>query len=311
MKIKFLVSALLFLNIQVLLSQVKLDTVVAQQGDGIFSILRRSGIHPLKYYSDFLSLNKNRIKGSSELGIGMQYILPHAPDSFKNMGTFINVDENMETPLFDVELRKMKQRDSSLKNTVYYLVYPSARTLDKMSKSFNNFNNKLSKDLMERGARVYVLHKQNIHFSTSIKEVGSENTILNFGELTSIINKKYLQHNGSYQRVLFVRDSIVNDKAISITMHHYDKSLDGQRLADSFREIFKQNSLGRVKTNQGITTFRDKSSVYLAKNILPSITIMDINGKYEGINVGSEKYSLPQLITKGILKDHANLNFTD
>lgn len=311
MKIKFFIILFLLCSYSTLFSQIKLDTVVAEQGDGIFSILRRSGINPLKYYSDFLSLNKDQIKGSSELAIGIQYILPHAPDSFKNMGTFINVDKNMETPLFDVELGKLKQRDSSLKNTVYYLIYPSTRTLDEMSKSFNNFNMKLSKDLIERGARVYVLQKQNIHFSTNIKELDSKNNILNFGELTSIINKKYLKHKGSYQRVLFVRDSIVNKKTISITMHHYVKSLDGQKLADSFREIFKQNSIGRVKTNQGITTFKDKSSVYLAKNLLPSLTIMDINGKYDGINVRSEKYSLPQLITKGILQDHANLNFTD
>lgn len=311
MKIKSTFLLLILCCFTTLFSQSKLDTVIAQQGDGIFSILRRSGIDPAKYYADFLELNKEEIKGASELAVGVKYILPNASDSFKNMGTFINVDENEEVPLFDAELLKMKKRDSSLNNTVYYLIYPSSRIQDKKGKLVNNFNIKLSKDLMERGARVYVLQKKNILFTTNMKEVDDENSVTDFGNLTSIINKKYLSHNGSYQRVLLVRDSKLNEKGMSITMHHYDKSVDGQRLAGSFREIFKNNALGKVKTNQGISVFVDKPSVYLAKNLLPSLTIMDINGELGGISIRSGKYALPQLITKGILQDHANLNFTD
>jgi N-acetylmuramoyl-L-alanine amidase len=311
MKIKPLFLFIILCSCTALFSQTKLDTVVAQKGDGIFSILRKSGIHPVKYYVDFLDLNKDSIKGASELMVGRKYVLPNAPDSFKNMGTFIHVDEVGEVPLFDADLLKMKQRDSTLKNTVYYLIQTDNKTEDNQVQTQNEFTAKLSKDLMERGARVYVLQKSITTLDNNNEEGDAENAIADFGELTSIVNKKYLMHNGSYQRLLMIRDAKSNKKEISITMHHYDKNADGLRLAESFRDIFKKNAIGIIKTNQGIFPFTDQLSVYLAKNLLPSVTIMDINGSQEGISLRSGKFTLSELITKGILQDHTNLNFTD
>lgn len=291
-----------------LVAQSKLDTVVAQKGDGIFSILRKSGIHPVNYYVDFLELNKDAIKGASQLVVGRKYALPYAPDSFKHMGTLIHVDENEETPLFDADLANMKQRDSTLKKTVYYLMYTSVETLGNKKKALDDFTLTLSKDLMERGARVYVLEKANMPLPADSTADEIENPIADFGELTNIVNKKYLKHNGSYQRVLMIRDLKQRKKGISIAMHHYDKSADGQQLAVAFRELFKKNALGKVKTDQGISPFTDAPNVYLAKNLLPSLTIMDINGEPNGIPIRSGKSSLPQLVTKGILKDYATTN---
>ncbi len=311
MSIKSFFLYIILFSSTALFSQVKLDTVVAQKGDGIFSILRKSGIHPVKYYVDFLDLNKDAIKGASELLVGRKYILPYASDSFKNMGTYIQMDDAEEAPLFDADLVKMKQKDSTLKNTVYYLVYSDTKTEDNSLKALDGFAAKLSKDLMERGARVYVLQKSITTLDKKNEEGDAENAIANLGELTGIVNKKYLKHNGSYQRFLMIRDVRKDKKGISITMQHYDKSADGLRLAESFRDIFKKNAIGRIKTDQGISPFTDELNVYLAKNLLPSVTIMHINEEPDGITVRSGKSKLSELITKGILQDHANLNFTD
>lgn len=305
MKIVSLFCLAMLCSYTVVFGQTKLDTVIAQQGDGIFSILRKSGIHPVNYYVDFLELNKEAIKGASELVVGRQYILPDAPDSFKNMGTLLQVDENEESPLFEADLVQMKQRDSTLKNTVYYLFYKGAEPAGAKENGLAIFLLKLSKDLMERGARIYVLEQSNRPVSTDSTLTEVENEIANFGELTSTVNKKYLKHNGSYQRMLMIRDLKLKSKGVSITMHHYDKSEDGQRLAGAFRELFKKNALGSVKTDQGISPFTDAPNVYLAKNLLPSLTIMDINGEPNGIRLRSGKSELPQMITKGILQDHA------
>lgn len=306
MKIDPLFFLVILCGYSTLFGQVALDTVIAQKGDGIFSILRKSGIHPVEYYVDFLELNKDAIKGASELVVGREYILPHAPDSFKNMGTFINVDENEQLPLFDADLVNMKRRDSTLNNTVYHLIYHTAETEGKNNNVLDAFILTLSKDLMERGARVYVLQKNDMPLPNGTIDKDNENAIADFGELTSIVNKNYLKNNGSYQRVLMIRDSKLNKKGMSITMCHYEKSTEGQRLARSFREIFKKNALGEVKTGQGISPFTDKSNMYLSKNMLPSLTIIDVNGEDKGIRVRSEKSSLAQLITKGIVYDHAN-----
>ncbi len=310
MKINSLFYLVILYSCTTLFSQSKFDTVIAQKGDGVFSILRKSGIHPVKYYVDFLDLNKAKIKGVNELVVGKKYVLPNAPDSFKNMGTYVHLDDAAEAPIFDADLVKMKQKDSTLKNTVYYFFHPENKTQDNEVRILDDFTRKLSKDLMERGARVYVLQKSNVPLYADNKKDGFENSITELGDFTSIVNKKYLKHNGSYQRVLMIRDAKKNQKGITITMHHYDKSPDGKRLAGSFRDIFKKNAFGKIRTNQGISPFTDELSLYLAKNLLPSI-IMDINGEQDGISVRSGKSALSKLITKGILQDHANINFTE
>ncbi|CAN0601208.1 unnamed protein product, partial [Ectocarpus sp. 12 AP-2014] len=220
MKMRLLLFLVILCSYSTLFGQVALDTVVAQKGDGIFSILRKSGIHPVNYYVDFLELNKDAIKGASELVVGRKYILPYAPDSFKNMGTLIHVDENEEMPLFDTELAGMKQRDSTLKNTVYHLLHPTTGLKGVQNNSLDEFILNLSKDLMERGARVYVLEKNSMIFSVDTTANEVERAIAAFGELTSIVNKKYLKHNGSYQRVLMIRDVNRNKKGLSMAMHH-------------------------------------------------------------------------------------------
>jgi N-acetylmuramoyl-L-alanine amidase len=311
MKINALFLLTIACSYTTLFAQVELDTVVAQKGDGIFSILRRSGIHPVNYYVDFLELNKDNIRGASQLVVGRKYVLPYAPDSYKNMGTLVDVDGNEELPLFTTDLAGIKQRDSTLKNTVYHLIYPTIKTKEEEKSPLDEFILKLSKDLMERGARVYVFQKNNMIFPVDTVASEVERAIAAFGELTSMVNKKYLKHNGSYQRVLMIRDVNRNKKGISMAMYHYGKSTDGKHLAATFRDLFKKNALGKVKIEQGISPFTDAPNLYLAKNLLPTLTIMDINGDMNGIPIRSRKSALPGLITEGILQDYATVNSAD
>ena len=50
--------------------------VKAEQGDGIFSLLRKQGLNPGKYYVDFIQLNEALIKNGSELSLGVEYQIP-------------------------------------------------------------------------------------------------------------------------------------------------------------------------------------------------------------------------------------------
>ena len=67
-----------------LLGQVEQNRVVAQDGDGIFSMLRKQGLDPVKYYEEFVELNQDNLKNGSELHLGREYIIPYAADSYKN-----------------------------------------------------------------------------------------------------------------------------------------------------------------------------------------------------------------------------------
>ena len=103
-------------------TQDSLQTVVAKNGDGIFSMLRNEGIDIVKYYAKFVELNAAKIENGSHLAIGVEYQIPNAPDSFKNMGRNVQWPDGVETAIFEGKLASLKKRDSSLKNTVYYLV---------------------------------------------------------------------------------------------------------------------------------------------------------------------------------------------
>ena len=69
-------------------------TVTAEKGDGIFSLLRKQGLNPSKYYAQFIELNQSTIKNGSELVLGQEYLVPDAPDSFKKMA--VNAKEDLK-----------------------------------------------------------------------------------------------------------------------------------------------------------------------------------------------------------------------
>ena len=60
-----------------------LRTVVAQQGDGIYKILRENGYEAKDYYHDFLEINKDKIQQEDQLILGETYFLPRRRDEVK------------------------------------------------------------------------------------------------------------------------------------------------------------------------------------------------------------------------------------
>lgn len=58
------------------ISQTHQKEVTAAKGDGIYSILRKNGLDPAKYFKTFIELNKGKIKSDHSLGIGKTYLLP-------------------------------------------------------------------------------------------------------------------------------------------------------------------------------------------------------------------------------------------
>ena len=64
-----------------LISQESLKTVKAEQGDGIYAILRKQGLNPSAYIDEFLRLNKERVRNGNQLVVGREYIIPASTGS--------------------------------------------------------------------------------------------------------------------------------------------------------------------------------------------------------------------------------------
>ena len=284
-------------------------SVVAKTGDGIFSVLRKSGIHPIKYYEEFLRLNSEYIKNGSELIVGKEYRLPNAPDSFKVTGIRIDASEGEEGPIFNEEqLSLMNLKDSTLRNTVYYFVHSGV--VDS-KKRFDDVANRLAKDLMLKGARVYILENSKME-KTALDSLPKGVKMEMYGEYSSIINKKYLRHNGSYQRVILLEDTIRKHQNMVLSISHNGQSKEGLQFASVLSEVLRKNAVVPSKVKNETNPFKDKESMYLANNLIPPVIILNFTDASHttvpGFNLKSEKKSLVGLLNDGILEDYSQLN---
>lgn len=298
------------LHIQSTLAQQSSNTIVAKTGDGIFSVLRKSGIHPIKYYEQFLKLNADNINNGSELIVGKEYTLPDAPDSFKRTGVRIDTGEGIEAPIFDAtELSLMNQKDTTLQNTVYYFVHSGGV---ESKKRFDALTLQLANDLMVKGATVYLLEDSKIAaaVSDSLSLVAKKEM---YGNFSSAINKKYLRHKGTYQRVILIEDAFGPPENSVVRISHNSKSKEGRQFASVLEKVLQKNSSVPLKGKNRTTPFKDDASLYFANNLVPPIVILNFADSSEplqgGFNLKSEKKSLGGLLNDSILEDYSQLNF--
>lgn len=298
------------------------EKVKAQKGDGIFSVLRKQGLNPSKYYAEFVRLNKDNIKNGSELVEGNEYFIPDAPDSYKK--TAVNAKENLteDEPIFTQELAKISPKSDKLENAVLYLL-PGLNGI-KQSKVLQNSRNQIMRDvaqeLMVHGAQVYLVDElQDIEgVSEDNLDITSENETAiadrnQMQHFVGTINKHYLQNTGKYQRVVVLNfnETAESSKYYNVSIFHHFKSQEGERFAQTFQEIFAQNSIKNSSENP-IEVFQNESNLYLAKNVLPAVTMIDISGAQssnEGkkISISPREKVLTSIIANGVMSDYANL----
>ncbi len=302
---KFGMYSLLFLSLSFNgFSQDSLQTVVAKNGDGIFSMLRNEGIDIVKYYGEFLELNQDKIENGSRLIIGEEYIIPDAPDSFKRRGTKIVMPDARETPIFEGELASLKIKDSTLKNAVFYVLINNGKDIDEgAKKSKDGIAVRMARKLIQSSARVYLLNS-------------SSNDSLDLIDFVSVINKKYLIHSGDYQRLLVINtDDISTKSKTDVTVYHYAESEEGKKFADNILKVFGKNTINYKSLNEYAEVFIDAKNIAFAKNILPTITFIDMGTKgtndRKTLKVTTNKKNIADLITNGILSDYSNTVFED
>ncbi|MHA7829481.1 MAG: hypothetical protein ACX93O_00175 [Flagellimonas sp.] len=281
--------------------------VVAQQGDGIFSLLRKQGLDPAKHYGEFLELNSDKIKKGSALKLGEKYKVPYSDDSFKKTGVLVEAVKDAEEPIFDKELAQMSLKSNKLKDAVYYLITENSTKGDK--DFIQDITERLAAALMVNGAQVYVMGDE---IGTDLGGDIFKKDVL--GDYIKVVNKRYLQNTGKYQRVLFIRTkNIVNSGNLSVAVYHYNKSTQGQRFAQNLQNVFKEKSISSKSSYEASLIFEDQNNLYLARNMLPAISLLTVES---GSNISDNKISLKpnkkefaNLISSGIINDYVDLEF--
>ena len=300
----YLLIVFTFLSLNNVLAQDSLQTVVAKNGDGIFSMLRNEGINIVKYYAEFIELNQDNIENGSHLIVGEEYLIPDAPDSFKRRGTKIVMPDAGETPIFEGELASLKIKDSTLKHAVFYVLTNKGKGIEEsFNKSKDGIAVRMARKLLQSSARVYLLNS-------------SPKDSLDLIDFVSVINKKYLKHNGDYQRLLVINTDDMSTKSkTDVMVYHYAESKEGKEFADNILKMFGKNTIKYTALNEYSEVFIDANNIAFAKNILPTITFIDIGTKgandIKTLKVTTNKKNIADLITSGIFSDYSNTVFED
>lgn len=301
--------------------------VKAEQGDGIFSILRKQGLNPAKYYADFVSLNHDNLKNGSELFLDREYIIPDAPDSFKKMALNVVDGFKGEESIFNHELAEISPKSERLKNAVIYLLPGSnaSGTSRDLQIVGQQIVRNLAQELMVHGAKVYLLKeldhltdgKQN---GTDTSSNNVENAIADQQQMQhyiETINQRYLKNTGKYQRILVINlnETVKQSKYFEVSIFHHGKSSQGERFAKSLQQIFNQNSIQNDQKDY-TEVFANSTNLYLATNVLPPVTMIDIGDSKnpsieERISINSREELLTNIITNGVLTDYANLSIEE
>ena len=164
--------------------------VIAKEGEGIYTLLRKNNLDPALYFTTFLELNKGSIGRDSSLYIGKTYLLPEAVNPKQDSTAIaekstasgnITTKESSEAvkevtseakvvdyPFFGKNYSPVTVKDQQLKGAVYYLTSghggPDPGAVGKYGPYMLGEDEyaydvtlRLARSLMEHGATVYVI----------------------------------------------------------------------------------------------------------------------------------------------------------
>lgn len=276
-------------------------SVIAQQGDGIYSMLRKQGLNPVKYYKAFLKLNENNLSNGNALYVGRTYLLPLATDSPDKKADKAAIESGTRYPIFGEDQALVTPVSNKLEGTVYYLISghggPDPGAVDEYRGKLiaedeyaYDVTLRLAKELLSHGAKVFLIVRDEDDgirdetvLETDHDEVVYPDRPIPLDQLDRLeqrvdaVNKLFLKHRGKYQRLLVLHvDSRNPGQNIDVFFYHHDKSTKGKQLAESLHTTF-QKKYKRFQPNRDYTgTFTDRSSLYMVKNTLPPMAYIEI-----------------------------------
>ncbi|GAB3195788.1 N-acetylmuramoyl-L-alanine amidase [Pontibacter aydingkolensis] len=313
--------------------------VVAQQGDGIYTLLRRHGISSSKL-SDFIDLNKDNLGENNSLYAGRTYILPGKSDIAAST-TSVSSSKLIEAsskvrhvPLFGEKYERVEILDQKLKGAVYYLVSghggPDPGAVGKYGpydlaedEYAYDVTIRLARRLMEHGAVVYMIiqdKKDGIRDDNILKmdrdEVNyngqpiSRSQVQRLRQRVNSINSLYAKHKGAYQRMLTLHiDSRSERKNIDVFFYHHENSADGKKLAETIHETFN-NKYNRHQPERSYSgTVSHRSSLYVVKYSHPPTVFIELGNIRNNLDqrrfvIPNNRQALANWITEGIIADY-------
>ena len=308
--------------------------VVAQYGEGIYSILERNELEPSKYLANFIELNLQKLAKDSTLIAGQIYTLPEP---------LLDKKLPVENPAlkgnqiyFGEKYSPLKLKDSLLNDAVYYLVSghggpdPGAighykNQLVSEDEYSYDVTLRLAKNLLEQGAKVYMivqdaddgirdddillLDKDETTYPGLKMPINQRARLM---QRTESINKLYHENLSGYQRLVVIHiDSRSEGENIDVFFYHHHRSKNGEKLATEIQQVIK-SKYARYQPNRNYYgTVSSRSNLFLVKNTFPPMVYIELgnikNKKDQRRFILSDnRQALANWMTEGIINDYKN-----
>ncbi len=331
-KISFLLVFLCYC--QLIYGQDSLVTVTAQKGDGIYSLLRKQGVNPYKYFDRFIALNQANLRDSIHLYAGRTYKIPaiiktetEAATSTKPTNTKIVSHEIFGKKYEDTEIVSTR-----LKGNIYYLISghggPDPGTVTKYKNKLlaedeyaYDVTLRLAKELISHSATVYMIvrdendgirnkrlltvdHDELVYPKKKIPL----NQMKRLRQRTEVVNALYQKHKGAYRRLIVTHvDSRSKGENIDVFFYHHKKSKSGQKLAESIHQVFKRK-YKKYQPNRAYNGTFSERNLYLVNFTLPAMAYIEIGNlqnkkDQKRILYPVNRQALAEWIAQGVLDD--------
>jgi N-acetylmuramoyl-L-alanine amidase len=309
-------------------------SVVAEKGDGIYSLLRRHGLDPSTYLRPFIELNKSNLGKNNTLFEGKRYIIPATPA----VHSVVSVHEassptKLIRPLLGKKYEEVIIRDNVLKGAVYYLISghggPDPGAVAKYGNYYISEDEyaydvtlRLYRRLLEHGATAYMIIRDEndgirdeVILELDTDEVCYPNDPISTSQRerlrqqTDAVNMLYRKHAGAYQRLVVIHiDSRRMTENIDVFFYHHHRSKSGEKLArhihDSFRKKYAQHQPNRRYDG----TVSDRSGLYVIRNTFPPTVFMELGNIRNARDqrrfvIASNRQAMANWIAEGIIAD--------
>ncbi|MGB6154188.1 MAG: N-acetylmuramoyl-L-alanine amidase [Pricia sp.] len=322
-------------------AQDSLQTVVAEKGDGILSLLRKQGVDPYATYDDFIAMNLDNLRDGVHLYAGREYQIPLADldtvtvvDAIQKKTSEIKNIKTREIPILGKKHATVLMKSERLAGTVYYLISghggPDPGAMGKLGgktiaedEYAYDITLRLARELISHGAMVYVIIRDENDGirDDRILEIDRDevaylnepiplNQVKRLKQRVDIVNRLYERHRGAYQRLIVTHiDSRSVGQNIDVFFYHHEKSKNGKKLAESIHKTFQKNYQKYQPNRVYSGTFEDRTSLYLVKKTRPAMTFIEVGNirnkkDQRRILVHENRQALAKWISEGVLLDY-------
>ncbi|MGY8913711.1 MAG: N-acetylmuramoyl-L-alanine amidase family protein [Flavobacteriales bacterium] len=341
-----LLLLMLVLSTLTICAQNSVRTVIAEKGDGIFSILRKQGMDPVKHYGHFVALNKDNLRDSIQLYEGRRYFLPpfveeevEVVDTIQKKSTERKIiGKETEYSIFGRKYALVPNMSKQLEGAVYYLISghggPDPGAIENYEGKIiaedeyaYDITLRLARELMSQGAKVYIIIRDpndGIR-DERILEIDRDevtypaleiplNQLARLKQRVDAVNTLYAENIGKYQRLIVTHvDSRSRGQNIDVFFYHHEKSKNGKRFAENIHTTF-QNKYQKYQPNREYSgTFEDRTNLYLVKKTHPAMVYIEIGNikntkDQRRILDPDNRQALAKWISEGVLLDYETRN---